>query len=673
MPRSSHRPQAMSFIRRAGLALLFLVGLGLAAPVAAQGPKQALLVVPGLTLQRSDAERVRLLKSWGYSVQLIEQTASRTALAHAAADSTVCYLSARCTANLIADKLTEAPIGIVTDHAGLFASLGVANQTSTIVRAVSATIKTDQHPITNKMKIGQPLPDLEGGKITVSVVGKKASGAVVLSEHLGQPHFLVVEKAALLTDNVPAAARRAVLPLDPLRLDKPTRELLRQAVDWAAADIRNTYYVRTRGNDTNSGRSRKDAFRSIARAARVASGGDRVFVGGGVYSGEVRIVRGGARNRTLQFVADISGVETGDKGAVRIRSASVGVEAKARSDVRLRGFRIERSERGIRLQDCRRIELTEIVLFRLAKQAVRADASEWTLRNSTLNRGVDGLQAKKGGALTLISVRVQRSTGTAVTIEDGVQLTARFVDIVGGTHGYKLEAGASATLQKCTTGRCRQHGLTATKAGVVTITDSSFFANQGRGLNSSGDANTQITLDRCRFESNRGKGLYVRAGRLDVTNCLVRDNRNDGLHADEIAAGRLLFVTSAGNRRDGLDCGGSRLTVRNCIAAFNRKNGLQGSRRLDHDYNVVFGNGRDFSGISPGSNSVLSDPAFRDRKAGDYKLSETSPAIDVGQLQTGVKLDLEEEPRQQGPAVDAGCYEAPNGRRLRILKWIEVR
>lgn len=60
------------------------------------------------------------------------------------------------------------------------------------------------------------------------------------------------------------------------------------------------------------------------------------------------------------------------------------------------------------------------------------------------------------------------------------------------------------------------------------------------------------------------------------------------------------------------------------------------------------------------SNLITDDPLFVDANAGDYQLSEFSPAIDAGNNNFVIgNLDLAGNQRIQGNAVDLGCFESP--------------
>jgi len=81
----------------------------------------------------------------------------------------------------------------------------------------------------------------------------------------------------------------------------------------------NTYYVRTSGfdpPDCSGGTSPATAWRTISKAAACVGAGDTVHVGGGTYVESVLLTTAGTGLFPIRFVADVTGAQTGDGGAV---------------------------------------------------------------------------------------------------------------------------------------------------------------------------------------------------------------------------------------------------------------------------------------------------------------------------------------------------------------------
>jgi len=74
----------------------------------------------------------------------------------------------------------------------------------------------------------------------------------------------------------------------------------------------NPLYVRSTGNDANTGSSPSEAFRTITHAAQIALSGYTIIVGPGIYRGSVTTDRAGRVPQGISFFADTRGITTGD-------------------------------------------------------------------------------------------------------------------------------------------------------------------------------------------------------------------------------------------------------------------------------------------------------------------------------------------------------------------------
>jgi len=104
-----------------------------------------------------------------------------------------------------------------------------------------------------------------------------------------------------------------------------------------------TLYVRTSGNDDNTGVSPDTAFKTIARATQLIGPGVTVYVGAGTYDGTVAIRNSrSTAMHPIQVIADAEGLQTGDPGEVTIdaRNANVAVLVQSSPSVTVDGFTI---------------------------------------------------------------------------------------------------------------------------------------------------------------------------------------------------------------------------------------------------------------------------------------------------------------------------------------------
>ncbi len=97
------------------------------------------------------------------------------------------------------------------------------------------------------------------------------------------------------------------------------------ALAWCAVPVAadaTAYFVRTSGNNANDGLTAATAFRTIQRAADVMVAGDTAYVGAGTYVEAVDTRRAGTAASPIRFLADTSGVNTGDAGTVTVTPPS---------------------------------------------------------------------------------------------------------------------------------------------------------------------------------------------------------------------------------------------------------------------------------------------------------------------------------------------------------------
>ncbi|MHB8520886.1 MAG: immunoglobulin domain-containing protein [Limisphaerales bacterium] len=166
----------------------------------------------------------------------------------------------------------------------------------------------------------------------------------------------------------------------------------------------------------------------------------------------------------------------------------------------------------------------------------------------------------------------------------------------------------------------------------------------------------------------QGGGVYIRNGSV-VGNLIVNNAAGDGGGGVYCSFGTALIAnnTIVGNTNNATFGGGIQSAfggtpeIVNNIVAFNSSgiaNAGAGTPTLEN--NCVFGNpGFNYSGLTAGSGDISSDPKLVDVAGGNYHLLPASPCVDVGNdavVQLGA-LDIDGQPRIQGPHVDIGADE----------------
>ncbi|WP_028315468.1 right-handed parallel beta-helix repeat-containing protein [Desulfatibacillum aliphaticivorans] len=192
-----------------------------------------------------------------------------------------------------------------------------------------------------------------------------------------------------------------------------------------------------------------------------------------------------------------------------------------------------------------------------------------------------------------------------------------------------------------------------------------------------------VDIINCRIAGNTADGVNITGNSYyDLTNNLIYGNLNWGVYlfstvgmkAGSPLEAELLNNTIADNYQGGVYAYSSSVYAYYNIVAENTGNGVYDDVAAFYwDYNLVYGNGVNYTDVTPGANDVNEDPLFVDTGNlaaldNDYHLQNGSPAIDmIPNAVPGAEPppaapgdDLDENIRPQfnpGGDYDAGCYE----------------
>jgi parallel beta-helix repeat protein len=243
-----------------------------------------------------------------------------------------------------------------------------------------------------------------------------------------------------------------------------------------------------------------------------------------------------------------------------------------------------------------------------------------------LAEGAESLEGK-GGAILIAG----DSSGKIVR--------CKFVDNWATDDGGAIEYSSSGTLK---IDRCLFSGNSA--------------HDDGGAIRLQGSRST-TTISNCVFVNNSGLDKYVVQAKGDtrILNCTFADNSSN---ARGIIASRSKAATTDAT-----------VTVTNCIFASNKSLDndpllfadddcapIVAAGCLFFDNQAAGGLGEDVQISSNGHRE--GDPQFADAAAGDFRLSEGSPAIDNALAIESVKKDFDGNRRPQGTAVDIGAFES---------------
>lgn len=260
--------------------------------------------------------------------------------------------------------------------------------------------------------------------------------------------------------------------------------------------------------------------------------------------------------------------------------------------------------------------------------------------------------------------------GNGVYMKDGLVVDCTFT---GNKlyNWYSSVGGAAVALEGGTVRRCEIVG-NRPNAGYYTGTGGaavSLFGDNAlvEDCNISGNL---YENDKTVSYSQYGRAAGVCMTKGTVRNCIIAANTNShgscaysaggGVY---VSGGKFYHNTVVGNtyvsdakHRSGIEVETGSPDVRNNIFAYNRSGSVAGGVRVQAGTfadNVV-DNDIDYAGATNWKNL---DPAFVDYANGDYRLSATSPAIDLGVEAGGIAVDHRGVERPQGEKYDAGAYE----------------
>ena len=140
-----------------------------------------------------------------------------------------------------------------------------------------------------------------------------------------------------------------------------------------------------------------------------------------------------------------------------------------------------------------------------------------------------------------------------------------------------------------------------------------------------------------------------------LKNCLVADNYA-GFRGGGVAHADLLNCTVVDNEAGGDGNGLFRCSATNSIIYYNNGEDVYWESDPFYQSQVGYSCGSDF--IHGGVGNITTVPQFVDVAGGDYRLSSSSPCIDVGLNSAAPgEPDLDGNPRIQNSVVDMGAYE----------------
>jgi len=286
--------------------------------------------------------------------------------------------------------------------------------------------------------------------------------------------------------------------------------------------------------------------------------------------------------------------------------------------------------------------------------------------NENLTIGKDLSLIGDGAFVTTID-----GSGAVISV-NGVVVNISGFTVRNGIYGIYCYNNASGTITNNTITGNTLYGIVNVSSSNPTITNNTITGSQSGIYNSSSSptiTNNTITGNQLNGIHNSSSsptitnntitgnqyGIYNSSSSPTITNNTITANRH-GI-ANYSSSPTITNNTVTGNSGEGIDNrSSSNPTITNNIISSNSSNGIydDGTGTHINTYNDVWGNGTDYSGVTPGIGSISKDPRFVG--VGNYHLSSSSPCIDAG-TNAGVYTDMDGEKRPMGRGFDIGADE----------------
>lgn len=177
-----------------------------------QGSGKLLLIVADAASMAPGEQALQsTFESWGYTVTLLSDDASQANFDTGVSTHDVVYVSETASSTSVGTKLTNAPIGVVSEHGDLNDELGIADAKATVVSA-TVNIIDNSHYITAPFSSGA-LAVYSAPMEGIAVSSVVAPGLQTLADWSGAPGLVVIDQGMQTTSGGNAAGRRVMLPL----------------------------------------------------------------------------------------------------------------------------------------------------------------------------------------------------------------------------------------------------------------------------------------------------------------------------------------------------------------------------------------------------------------------------------------------------------------------------
>lgn len=215
-------------------------------PKTAGTPSRTLLLVVANVNSLDDQELARseLIQSWGWVVNLIDDSAWQSEFDSAFEQNDVVYVPATVDSDILLFKLANAPIGIVNEEPKQGAPLGLASSFKEFAVETDIRITDNTHYITNTLTSGAEYSMYDGPSNGIrGLNGSPAPGNQNLARQAKggpvSPQIVTLEEGAANCNWGFATSRRVWVPWGNRNtrvssLSAEARTIMERALDWAA-------------------------------------------------------------------------------------------------------------------------------------------------------------------------------------------------------------------------------------------------------------------------------------------------------------------------------------------------------------------------------------------------------------------------------------------------------
>ncbi len=287
-------------------------------------------------------------------------------------------------------------------------------------------------------------------------------------------------------------------------LDRDTSPL---EIDYDPA----VFYVRSTGSDANTGRTAETAWRTIVKASRTLTSGQTVYVGAGEYNNYLWIHRSGTDSQPIRYIADTTGLWTGDPGTVLLKPRwGRAIHVINAHNIEIIGFDIVGRWAGILYYRSTGSVLRQCEIYN-ARDGVEAYFANITIDRCNIHSNCDdGIDVGRSSIVNIIDSEINSNHDNGI----------KCFDVSSEVHITRSSISQNGNMG------CEFKSMSGTLANVKVAHNT----NEGIKLGTSNT--TSCTIWNSTIAYNGNDGIEQDGGTLHIYNSIIAHNSSDGLDRD---------------------------------------------------------------------------------------------------------------------------------------------